>query len=451
MTLARTVQAALTVGLAVSTLGACSSESEYADSRRTFDGGRGVPGTVIDLPDGDRFSAGLPDGHQIVVQRYDDGADYWTEELLDDDYSPDHSMGAVCVDATCTRAVESPSGTPAGVALTADGDYATFGRGGRRLLAWAGGTTWTRHELEDLGRRADVASGGRCDPLIDNSDDEDVDEVGVWVESLSGTITFARKDGEWSPVAPPATYDTVVDTGGRTTMSPVFDDGERHLAGLFSPDTREIWAQTRWEHEKQSSKARLVLTVPDGLACREGRIERPDRDTLYARLDCFEDDRVEGTPDTTLALLSYNAWAWQGGLVKDAGRVAGGGLGIVFAGAPGMILDEDSGELEPMTLPFPEPQRDPLELSTDWLVRVAPRLEGGRCLATVWSADSPGAESWQEGPSFSDPAYRSGCPELDTDRTYGHRPKVTTTTTDPDDPWDANVQLVDGRWHVVRR
>ena len=506
-------------------LAGCGSDPAYSSDLERFGNERGVENTIVDLPGGDRLSVGSPDRHDVVVQRYDAGAggwtapevvhtesqlwthyinvaragatvsvsvDYWVEEVLDDDYSPHVSVGAVCAEQ-CTPGARPEEELHGSVQLADDGEYAVFGLGGSSFAAWDGDAEWRTEQLEDLGEESDVRLAGdgsfqavtsqqegeacvyslhtteprgfdfteqaatapvegRCGAGFNGTDEDDTRQAAVWVEAITGVIEFERADDGWRAVPLPRTYNTVPDTGGRTTLAPVHGRTEdRHIV-LYSSDLKTIWAQTRYSPEKQWSRAVVAFTLPDGVACRAGRFEPwADRGELYALLDCFEGGRgPEGVPDTTLALITNHGHTWGGGLVDGAGRHAAFVLlGLVVSGTPGVVFpisSEENPEPEPeeLALPFPSPGTDPIHLENDSVLRVAPRLTGGQCTATTWTATSLEAESWTAGVSFDVPLQGERCPELRLSAT----PAGVSVTADSVDGWKVGLRLRAGSWEL---
>ena len=512
---------ALTVVAAA--LAGCGGDEPYDAALERFDGAHAVENEVVDLPGGDRFSAGSPDGHDVVVQRYDGDAegwsepttihtepelwtheldvshagstaavsiDYWEEETLDDDYAPRMTIGAVCPDARCTPGVSSGERLTH-VSLSDDGGFATFRRADGGYAAWDGGHEWTTEEVGPLPEGADVAlapngsfvaatgrrEGATCRytllitaprgfELVERATatapyDRDgcevvVDEVGedrvaLWVEETAGTVEFVRDGDTWQPVALPVSHETVRDTGGRSTLAPFFGRQGPDRVVLYSPDLRTIWSQSWTVYTGVWTQPQEVATLPDGSYCRRGRVVdiRP-ANGFYAEIDCFdaEDEGLDPSarPTSTVVLRSWNGSGWSGAVVQGAGRFADTGLGFLVAGDPAVRVDMESGQAEEVALPFPEPAIDPFVASADgWVLRVAPRAAGGRCAATVHSAESVTAEGWDEGPSLTVPSVDGGCPPLDAVL----RPDGRIVVSDGDG-WKITLRRSGGAWRVAR-
>ncbi len=483
--------------VALTSCGNLGGDDPYTDTLQRFRDAGGLKNKIIKLPGGDRFSVGSPDGHDLVVQRYDAdskawsppktvatdrqwthevrvaherdtvaiSADYWHEQVLGEDYSPDHSVGVVCAGLDCSRAHTFAITTFA--EISADGSFVSF-YDTAGFMTWSGGELsrervtglpsaqyeaymaadasfravtgtragdgcrWTLSTTapRDLHFTPQATSGvyptedPTCRPL---AEDLGAQRVGAWVEPISGYVEFARDGEGWRELPQPVNHQAVVDTGGRSSIAPVFQRGRGlndQYAVVYSPDGHRIMAQWAFSKSSRWSKPVTVLTTDDDTPCRSASFVRGDGgNDLWVAVRCWSGGPDAGldqaTPsDETVVMVSQNSGTvWRAVQVHRAGRIAafmGGPL--LVAGHPSVVIDEERDRTE-VRLPMEDPAHDALSVYHDKLVtriRVLPRAAA--CVAEVQFAQLED-QAWGPAAATTLPGVRrtaaGRCPDAD--------------------------------------
>ena len=66
------------LAVALTSCGSLGGGDRYTDTLQRFRDADGLKNKIVKLPGGDRFSVGSPDGHDLVVQRYDADSKAWS-------------------------------------------------------------------------------------------------------------------------------------------------------------------------------------------------------------------------------------------------------------------------------------------------------------------------------------------------------------------------------------
>lgn len=345
---------------------------------------------VRKLPDGGRIAVGSRTGHDITVQWRDPQGtswsapqrvqyqakrwthdmsvrqaagtvtitpDFWTEQILDDDYDPDFTTLTVCRNYWCDESRTSAWLTSATIAEA--GRLVAFQKDERHFLLWEDGrgyrTTTVRgmpggdqrirvlpdgsfvgvagrwdgqrchYVLYTAGRRStsfhqEVESSGFYDfkPChLSSADVAGKDTVDVWIESLSDDISFHRKGSTWTIDKRALTRMQIPDTRGKSTITPTeIRIGRRGTALIGSRDQQSIVLQTRPGPRKPWDNERAIAHAPANTVCRnvrtaEGLGKKPITMVL---VHCYRSDRtvkvVDAPSDVALVLATTNGRNW---------------------------------------------------------------------------------------------------------------------------------------------
>jgi hypothetical protein len=508
--------------LAAGLLAACGAST--SDTGPLQDGGV-QPAAVTKLPGGGRVAVGSPDGHDVVVQWQGEGSDgwseprtvytepaqfthdiavetagdtvvigpdFWTEQTLDDDYAPTHSVQVVCRDRTCAPGHRTPDGTLSSTELSGDGTYATFSLGGRDVLVWDDGTFSTRtaarlpkdattESLPDgtLVAVAPQQHDGLCRfrlltaakgtttyvqqavsgdhpallPCSVSGLDVTDEKVSVLLEELPDPIDFRRGDDGWVADEPRAPLQAYPDSGGETSLAnEVVSRPDGSDVSIGSPDTQRIVAQFRADGSTEWSSPVQVATAPAGTSCRFQDVERDDSVTTDL-IDCFDDSRpfVLGTtePVAGVALASSDGRTWSAATLERPhdGVTTGPGGAQVFTGADASYRWTPDDGMRRIALPA-APRDAVVAVSGSTVVRVVADVTGGTGCRPGYQVADLDATSWPDarrlpGTSGLDLDGLACTPYVDV---LDGQVQVTIGTED----WTGTLSRRDGDW-VARK